>query len=206
LIPLELGGGGSSEANLWPQPHDHPVLGPHNSGAKDALEGAITKAFCAGQAGTLREAQHEIASNWPAAYRKYVLGEQAPPPPPRVLPGGSCAPFAASGGRSVPCPLLLEEGSTYVVYTECASVKGNVVLKLLDQQGRSVGFNDGASFCPSDSGAALFEVAIACGSYETPSVSLSLEQGCWAGTECGARVSVRLSDKEPPMQCPPRKQ
>jgi len=66
LIPLELGGD-NSDANLWPEPAS-PVPGFHQ---KDDLENRMHDLVCSGQLG-LAEAQHQIASNWYAAYLKYV--------------------------------------------------------------------------------------------------------------------------------------
>ena len=66
LIPLELGGD-NSDANLWPEPAS-PVPGFHQ---KDDLENRMHDLVCAGQL-DLHEAQREIASNWFAAYVRYV--------------------------------------------------------------------------------------------------------------------------------------
>ena len=66
LIPLELGGG-NANANLWPEPA-WPAPGFHQ---KDALENALHDLVCAGSLG-LATAQNDIASNWYAAYVKYV--------------------------------------------------------------------------------------------------------------------------------------
>jgi hypothetical protein len=66
LIPLELGGD-NSDANLWPEAAS-PAPGFHQ---KDDLENRVHALVCAGQL-DLHEAQREIASNWYAAYTKYV--------------------------------------------------------------------------------------------------------------------------------------
>jgi hypothetical protein len=68
LIPLEIGGD-NANANLWPEPAV-PAPGFHQ---KDELENALHARVCAGSL-ALAEAQHEIASNWYAAYVKYVGG------------------------------------------------------------------------------------------------------------------------------------
>lgn len=68
LIPLELGGD-NANANLWPEAAA-PTPGFHQ---KDELEDALHERVCAGSIG-LAEAQHDIASNWYAAYVKYVVG------------------------------------------------------------------------------------------------------------------------------------
>jgi len=62
LIPLELGG--SNElANLWPEAAS-PVPGFHQ---KDQLENYLHDKVCSG-ALSLKDAQHEIATNWIGAY------------------------------------------------------------------------------------------------------------------------------------------
>jgi hypothetical protein len=66
LIPLELGGA-STVANLWPEPWADP-RGAHR---KDDLENALNRQVCSGSM-TLSDAQHAIASDWEAAYRRYV--------------------------------------------------------------------------------------------------------------------------------------
>jgi hypothetical protein len=65
LIPLELGGD-NVNANLWPEPAS-PEPGFHQ---KDALENTLHDLVCAGSL-SLATAQHDIASNWYAAYVKY---------------------------------------------------------------------------------------------------------------------------------------
>lgn len=67
LISLELGGS-NSERNLWPESN---WTTPWNARAKDALENALHREVCAGRV-PLATAQHEIASDWIAAYGKYV--------------------------------------------------------------------------------------------------------------------------------------
>lgn len=66
LIPLELGGA-STVANLWPEPWADP-RGAHR---KDDLENALNRQVCSGSM-TRSDAQHAIASDWEAAYRRYV--------------------------------------------------------------------------------------------------------------------------------------
>jgi hypothetical protein len=65
LIPLELGGD-NANANLWPEPASR-APGFHQ---KDDLENALHDLVCAGRLG-LAAAQHDIASNWYAAYVRY---------------------------------------------------------------------------------------------------------------------------------------
>lgn len=68
LIPLELGGD-NANANLWPEPASPPP-GYHQ---KDQLENTMHGLVCSGRL-ELVEAQHEIASDWYAAYQRYVGG------------------------------------------------------------------------------------------------------------------------------------
>ena len=65
LIPLELGGD-NANANLWPEPAS-PTPGFHQ---KDDLENTLHDLVCAGSL-SLAVAQHDIASNWYAAYLRY---------------------------------------------------------------------------------------------------------------------------------------
>jgi hypothetical protein len=69
LIPLGLGGAPSDPRNLWPEPR----TSPDGWGAdrKDELEFALNQLVCAGRL-SLREAQRAIATDWTAAYRRYV--------------------------------------------------------------------------------------------------------------------------------------
>jgi hypothetical protein len=121
----------------------------------------------------------------------------APSVPPLPEP---CAPFAAKGGQPVECVLELYAGQTYVLYTECDSVKGDTSLTLRDPSGADVAFNDGFPFCPGDSSASLVEFYVECGLYGA-SAKFSLLQDCFEDTECGGRVVVEYSSKEPPVDC-----
>ena len=67
LIPLGIGGANDIK-NLWPQPTD-PRPGRLE---KDALEDELHKRIC-DRSLDIRIAQHEVATDWVAAYRKYVL-------------------------------------------------------------------------------------------------------------------------------------
>lgn len=60
-------GGADDIRNLWPQPYDD---GEWNARVKDALEDYLQAQVCSGKL-DLATAQHEIASDWIAAYRKY---------------------------------------------------------------------------------------------------------------------------------------
>lgn len=86
LVSLELGGSPTSPRNLWPQPHH--VIGGWGSYAKDRLEDRLHTLVCRRRL-PLEEAQRAIATDWIAAYRRYV----GPTPSPgrrhrRRSPGG----------------------------------------------------------------------------------------------------------------------
>ncbi len=68
LIPLELGGDGYAAGNLWPEPYAG--TGAH---VKDQVENRLRVLVCAGTL-DLRVAQQAIATNWYAAYERYVAG------------------------------------------------------------------------------------------------------------------------------------
>ena len=65
LIPPELGGS-SDIRNFWPQPYSP----QWNARLKDALEDRLHHLVCAGEI-SLARAQHEIATDWISAYKKY---------------------------------------------------------------------------------------------------------------------------------------
>lgn len=67
LISLEIGGSNEVE-NLWPEPYDGTVWNAH---VKDKLENKLHALVCA-RTVTLADAQHEIATDWIAAYKKYI--------------------------------------------------------------------------------------------------------------------------------------
>ena len=69
LIPLGLGGAPSDPRNLWPEPR----ISPDGWGAdrKDEVEFALDQLVCSGRL-PLREAQRVIATDWIAAYLRYV--------------------------------------------------------------------------------------------------------------------------------------
>lgn len=69
LISLEVGGSPDSPLNLWPEPHY--VQGGWGSYAKDKLENKLHDMICSGQI-PLRQAQKEEATDWIAAYKKYI--------------------------------------------------------------------------------------------------------------------------------------
>jgi len=69
LISLELGGSNDIR-NLWPESFD---TQPWNAHTKDKLENRLHRLVC-DRTLSLGEAQAAIASDWIAAYRKYVEG------------------------------------------------------------------------------------------------------------------------------------
>ena len=69
LIPLELGGSPRSTRNLWPEPHS--VVGGWGSRAKDRLENRLNRLVCRGRL-TLASARRQIATNWIAAYQRFL--------------------------------------------------------------------------------------------------------------------------------------
>jgi hypothetical protein len=70
LITPELGGV-ADRRNLWPEPYG---LRSWNAHAKDVLENRLPRLVCRGEI-DLATAQREIASNWIAAYKKYLAAE-----------------------------------------------------------------------------------------------------------------------------------
>ena len=66
LISLELGGSNSLK-NLWPQSY---LTQPWNAHVKDQLENELHDEVCSGRL-DLATAQHDIATDWIAAYKKY---------------------------------------------------------------------------------------------------------------------------------------
>lgn len=60
-------GGTEDIHNLWPEPYRNRVWNAH---VKDALEERLHEMVCSGQL-DLHTAQHEIATDWIAAYKKY---------------------------------------------------------------------------------------------------------------------------------------
>ncbi len=71
LITPELGGSGDIR-NLWPEPYSHTIWNAH---VKDALEDRLHEMVCDGSL-DLHTAQHDIASNWIAAYKKYFHADK----------------------------------------------------------------------------------------------------------------------------------
>jgi hypothetical protein len=71
LITPELGGSDDIR-NLWPEPYSSTVWNAH---VKDALEDRLHEMVCDGTL-DLGTAQHDIASNWIAAYKKYFHADK----------------------------------------------------------------------------------------------------------------------------------
>jgi len=77
LISLELGGANTIE-NLWPQSYN---TSPWNAHVKDRLEDHMAEMVhqCLKQSGPaaatalLKRFQHEIATDWIAAYKRYMI-------------------------------------------------------------------------------------------------------------------------------------
>jgi hypothetical protein len=61
-------GGADSRENLWPESRD---TQPWNAGVKDRLENYLHVEVCAEHI-AVAQAQKEIATDWVAAYRKYL--------------------------------------------------------------------------------------------------------------------------------------
>jgi hypothetical protein len=91
LIPIELGGAPNDPANEWPERNDHVdpglVARYHLSPAyvmnsKDIVEDVLHDDVCHGSV-PLTTAQQEIATDWPAALRWYVIQGHTTPEPAR---------------------------------------------------------------------------------------------------------------------------
>jgi hypothetical protein len=74
LITPELGGSDDIR-NFWPQPYSSTGW---NSHVKDALENHLHELVCSNQI-SLATAQHELATNWVSAYKKYFKTENPLP-------------------------------------------------------------------------------------------------------------------------------
>jgi hypothetical protein len=64
LVPLELGGAPNDPRNMWPEPGKTP-------NRKDELENRLRELVCSGSLG-LEAARDAIATDWVAAYHRYV--------------------------------------------------------------------------------------------------------------------------------------
>lgn len=94
LVSLEIGGS-NAISNLWPEPY----AGRWGARTKDVLENRLHDLVCSGTL-TLAYAQHVEATNWVAAYLRYVGAPppaSSPPPAHQTTshsppPGGNCEP------------------------------------------------------------------------------------------------------------------
>jgi hypothetical protein len=104
LIPLELGGAPRSIRNLWPEPY-HVTDGAYS---KDKIENKLHALVCAGSL-SLGTARHAIATNWVAAYQRYISVSTAAPstsyrPAPtttQVAPPQTTAAAAPAGATAI---------------------------------------------------------------------------------------------------------
>ncbi len=71
LVALEIGGNPTSVKNLWPEPWHNAAYTPWNASVKDTLENRLHALVCSGQL-PLKTAQVAMATNWEAAYKRYV--------------------------------------------------------------------------------------------------------------------------------------
>jgi hypothetical protein len=94
LIPLSLGGS-NSKRNLWPQSY---LTQPWNAHVKDALEYRLLTLVRAGKV-DMKTAQTEMASDWIAAYKKYIS-----PEPSRQHAAGQGLPTSADRNPDVNTP------------------------------------------------------------------------------------------------------
>lgn len=75
LISLALGGSPTDPHNLWPEPHH--VIGGWGSYTKDRLEDRLHRLVCQRRV-PLAQAQHDIATDWIAAYKRYIGPNPSP--------------------------------------------------------------------------------------------------------------------------------
>ena len=73
LIPIDIGGSPDDPLNLWPEPRDPPD--GWTAKMKDELEKRLRKLVCSGQV-SLAEAQKATATDWHAAYRRWMASVQ----------------------------------------------------------------------------------------------------------------------------------
>lgn len=71
LIALSIGGAPYDPRNLWPEPR----ISEWDAKKKDRLEFVLYKMVCAKEI-SLDEAQHEMATNWIGAWKRYVPSRQ----------------------------------------------------------------------------------------------------------------------------------
>ena len=71
-MPLGLGGAPYDPRNLWPEPRA--TADGWNADVKDELEAVLARLVCSGRV-PLAEAQQAIATDWIAAYNRFVVGK-----------------------------------------------------------------------------------------------------------------------------------
>lgn len=71
LIALSIGGAPHDPRNLWPEPRKS----EWNAKKKDRLEFVLYKMVCAREI-SLSDAQHEMATNWIEAWKRFVPGHK----------------------------------------------------------------------------------------------------------------------------------
>jgi hypothetical protein len=71
LIALSIGGAPDDPRNLWPEPRNS----EWGAAKKDQLEFVLYKMVCADEI-SLAEAQHDMATNWIEAWKRYVPSHQ----------------------------------------------------------------------------------------------------------------------------------
>jgi hypothetical protein len=96
LISLELGGSNSIK-NLFPESYR---TTPWNAHVKDKLENKLHALVCSGQI-DLATAQHDIATDWVAAYKKY-MGSDLPVSGAHLRKPKGGAPLAAAPTKAKP--------------------------------------------------------------------------------------------------------
>jgi hypothetical protein len=80
VVPLEAGGDPTSPANLWPEDRQQSLV-------KDQAEAAVNRALCQGRV-SLADGQQLMATDWTAAYRRFV-GPLPDTPTPAAGAGGT---------------------------------------------------------------------------------------------------------------------
>jgi Protein of unknown function (DUF3761) len=99
LISLEIGGSPSSPMNLWPEPYK----GSYGARIKDQLENKLHSLVCSDQL-PLKTAQSAVATNWIAAYSKYVSASISTPVPPVETPPSTVPVIKTSAPSASPTP------------------------------------------------------------------------------------------------------
>ena len=74
MIALSIGGDPRDPHNLWPEPR----TSEWGAAKKDQLEFVLYKMVCRDEI-SLADAQHEMATNWIEAWKRYVHGRKHKP-------------------------------------------------------------------------------------------------------------------------------